>query len=207
MEQKGYVDYVGSKDFGNRRAYSFRIRDVEKWFRTGSVDPKLQKNDLITFQYTDVKGNGEVNVGSIQKLDLSAPDSGAYAGSDGGGYSKPAPRASGFSKSSDAAEKDLYWRNKEARDLKNEGHRLGNEKRIQWQAARNSAIAVVDILTREKALVIPEKKGAGSDVILGKIEDLTQAFYESTTNLGVETEVVSIDGERDIYSGDNKEVF
>lgn len=204
MDQKGYVDYVGSKDFGNRKLWSFRIRGVEKWFRTGSTDPKLQKNDHITFQFSETRGGSEVDVSTISRVDLGAGgDSVPNDSVPSTGYNRA---ASGYRKpSSDAAEKDAYWRNKEARDLKNEGHRLGNEKRIQFQAARNAAIATVDILTRAGAIIVPEKKGAGAEAILGKIADLTQEYYESTTNLGVESEVVYTDNE--IPHTEHKEVF
>lgn len=191
MQTKGYVDYVGGKDFGNKKLWSFRIRGQEIWFRTGSVDPKLQKNDHIEFEYSEGRSGAQVDVASIRPV---SRDSGADAVAT---VDPPQYRGNNFSRkpSSDAAEKDLYWRNKEARDLKNEGHRLGNEKRIQFQAARNAAIATVDILVRAGTLVIPEKKGAGAEVIAGKISDLTNEYYESTTNLGVENEVVYTDNE------------
>lgn len=196
MEAKGYVNYVGSKQFGNRTAWSFSLKNQEGWYRTGSTDPKISKNDLISFQYTTGRYGNEVDVASIRKVDLSA--------SDGGGDA--APKSRGFGGAN--AAKDEYWAAKEARDIKNEGHRLENEKRIQYQSARNAAIAVVDILTREKALIIPEKKGAGAEVILGKIEDLTNQFYEATTSLGKEQNVEpGFDDDANIPFNSAKEAF
>lgn len=172
-KMKGYVNYVGSKPFKGKNLWSFRVRDSDKWFRTGLVDPQIQKNDYVEFDFTEVNGNANVDVSSIVKRAASAaPVIVGGVGSLGG------------ERSSQPNGKDTYWEDKAKADVE-------RDKRIQYQSARKDAIATVDLLLREKALKLPEKLGAAYDVILGKIGDLTDEFFAASSSpKNVEAETV-----------------
>jgi hypothetical protein len=172
-KQSGYVQYVGEKTFHNKVQWSIRIQDVEKWFNA-DFNPQLRRMDNVEFEYTE-KGKANVIVpGSIRPVNLGNPTP-----------NSPAPaQANSGSVRPGAVTRDGYWAEKLEFDKVNDKYRKGNDLRIQYQSARNAAISVVDILTREKALIIPEKKGAGVEVVLGKIEDLTNEFYAKSSAVG-----------------------
>lgn len=174
---KGYVNWSGGKPFNGRMSYSIRLKNEEKWFQCGPADPKVQKGDLVEFEYETNNGYYNVLVDTISVIDLGAtPKSHSN--------SVPSTFSPGNHK---GGSKDQYWDERFARDIENDKHRKANEVKIQYQAARNAAIATVDILTREKALIIPEKKGAASEVIMAKIEDLTNEYFHKTGSVGVGT--------------------
>lgn len=167
---KGYVSWSGGKEFRGRMLYSIRLKNEEKWFGCGPTDPKVKKGDLVEFEYEDSNGGYDVLIDSIRVIDL-----GADAKPTMGNLKSAVPNE---------GSKNGYWDERLARDVENDKYRKENDLKIQYQAARNSAIAVLDILTREKALIIPEKKGAASEVIMAKLEDLTNKFFQDTNNVG-----------------------
>lgn len=171
MQEKGYVSYVGSNKVRGTELWSFRLRDVEKWFNCGSIPIKLQKNDYISFDVQQENGKYNVDVGSITPIKLDN-----YQGTS----DAPSPKYSGRSVSG----RDEYWVNKENRDISNEVHRKSNELRIQWQSARNAAISLVDTLVREKLLKLSDAAKADNvAVVLGKVQDLTNQFYTECQEL------------------------
>lgn len=172
---KGYVTLVSEKPYGRTTLYSFRISTEEKWFRTGDTRPSISKNDYISFFYAEKNGAFNVDVGSIEHLSREEPsqDSRSETGA------RVVPSGTGVSK-------DDYWRRREERDIEKEKDYAKNNLRIQYQSARNAAISVVDLLVRDKILKLSDAAKADNvAVVLGKIDDLTNDFFEkcSTINL------------------------
>lgn len=165
-QAKGQVTYVGGKPFKGKTLWSFRIGNDDKWFRTGLVDPQLVKGDYIEFFYTEVNGGYNADVSTIHKIPTGTSSVvPGGVGSLGIQGNRGSPGSHG---------RDTYWEEKAVADKE-------RDLRIQFQSARKDAIALVDILLREKALKLPEKQGAAYDVILGKIKDLTDEFFEDTS--------------------------
>lgn len=177
QKTKGYVSWSGGKPYRGQMSFTIRLKNEEKWYQCGPADPKVQKGDLVEFEYEENNGYYNVFVDSIRVIDLGATPSSGTSGVSGPKYSS----------GNKGAGKDGYWDERLSRDIENDNYRRGNDIRIQYQAARNSAIAVLDILTREKALIIPDKKGAASEVIMAKLEDLTNEFFHKTSAVGVNT--------------------
>lgn len=164
MTEKGYVQWVGSKPMSWGLVWSFRLKNVEKWFGTGKMDPKINVGDHIEFEYSEVKGRNEVNLGSLRKLE-SSPQ--VHQGTPSSALSAPAASNG----RSDYALKEQYWNDKAKNDVQ-------KDLRIQWQSARNAAIEVVGVLVKASALQLPAKNQ--SEAILGKVADLTEKFYSES---------------------------
>lgn len=58
------------------------------------------------------------------------------------------------------------------------------QRTIEWQAARNSAIAAADVILKNGALKLPAKESGKYDVVVALIMDLTKKFFEETHVLG-----------------------
>lgn len=158
MQQKGYVQWVGSKPFGQRISWSLRLKNVDQWYNCGGQDPNVSINDHVEFDYTEKDGRGYINMGSFKKLS-SSPEVHQGTGSKD------------LAKSGNV--KEDYWNEKSRKDD-------SKDLRIQWQSARNAAIEVVGILVTNGSLKLPEKNQ--SDAILGKIADLTDKFYKESAS-------------------------
>jgi hypothetical protein len=52
------------------------------------------------------------------------------------------------------------------------------DEKIQWQAARNSALTFVKLLSDAEALVLPTKKGEKADAIAALVEEKTQEYFQ-----------------------------
>ena len=73
--------------------------------------------------------------------------------------------------------KDDYWARKEERDIE-------TQKKIQYQASRNTAIAALDVLLKAEAVKLPAKQADKYDAALALIDELTEHFQQGTDNLG-----------------------
>lgn len=173
MNAKGYVTLVSNRPFNGTMLYSFRVSTEDKYFRTGSIDPNISKNDFIQFDYVEKNGNYSVVLPSLKHVAREE--------------SSPAPSASGGTGSArGVVGRDDYWANKEARDVEKDKVWEATNLRIQYQSARNAAISVVDILVRDKILKLSDAAKADNvAVVLGKIDDLTDAFFAKCGAIGV----------------------
>lgn len=54
------------------------------------------------------------------------------------------------------------------------------QRTIEWQAARNSAIAAVEVIVKANALKLPAKEAAKMDVVLELISELTRKYFDET---------------------------
>lgn len=170
--QTGYVSYVGNNNFKGKTLYSFRLQNEDKWFNCGGTDPKVAKGDKVEFDYTDKNGRGEVSIPSLRKLGGSNE---VHQGTSSSALTAASSSGGGLSK-------DQYWVNKEKKDEAKAEEYAANNLRIQWQAARNSAIEITGILVTAGVLTIPAKNGG--EAILGKVHDLTERYFKETGAVG-----------------------
>lgn len=170
-KMKGTVKWSGGTPVRGKTLWSFTLKEQDGFFGCGISDPKVKKGDTIEFDYEIVNGRSTVVVDTINLL--------SAAPSERSGVSSE-PSASSGGGRSDAQ----YWEGKAKRDIENDEYRRSNDIRIQYQSARNAAIEVAGILVEAGLIQIPEKKGAGYDVVMGKIEDLTNEFFQKTSNVG-----------------------
>jgi hypothetical protein len=67
------------------------------------------------------------------------------------------------------------------------------QETIEWQAARNSAIAAAGVILQAGALKLPAKEADKYAVITMLISELTHKFFKETKTLGVELEIPKVD--------------
>jgi hypothetical protein len=177
MKMKGTVRWCEPKLYNGKKLWSFSLNGEDGFFGCGISDPKVKKGDTIEFDYEIVNGRASVVVDTINLLSSAPSDrTNSYSGSGG----QPGKANGGGGGNAQ------YWEEKTQRDIENDEYRRANDIRIQYQSARNAAITVTDLLVKAGAIIIPEKKGSGYDVLMGKIEDLTNEFFHKTSAVGVE---------------------
>jgi hypothetical protein len=185
----GVIEYIGQKN----GFWNIKLDDNE-WYGAGKYEPKCNKGDTVEFDIEwrgDFKNivNKTLNVleraqrggGSSRGGNTQQRDSGSR-GNSSGGYregrtspreqEQPARRAGGS--------KDDYWARKEERDLE-------TQPKIEFQAARNSAIEFVKLLG---TLNLMELKGSKSDqmgIVELYVAKFTEQFYNDTAELKAST--------------------
>jgi hypothetical protein len=179
IKMKGQVKWCDGKDFRGKKLWSFSLNGEDGFFGCGISDPKVKKGDTIEFYYEIVNGRASVIVDTINLLS-SAPSDRA-PGNSGSNYQPNKANGTGGGNAQ-------YWEDKTRRDLENDEYRRSNDVRIQYQSARNAAIEVAGILVAAGLLQIPEKKGSGYEVVMGKIEDLTNEFFHKCSAVGAPVE-------------------
>lgn len=180
MITKGYVTYSGNNVFGKKTLYSFRVGTEDKFFGTGEQNPNLEKNDYIKFDYSSANGRFYVDPGSIEHIAREEPVANPSSGSNSNVVQRGAQKGDG------------YWGERLSRDIENDVYRKANDLRIQYQSARNAAIAVVDVLLRERTLKLADgPKVDNVAVVMGKIDDLTEQFFKRCGEVGLSSVVNS----------------
>ncbi len=58
------------------------------------------------------------------------------------------------------------------------------QRTIEWQAARNSAIAAAQVVLSNGALKLPAKESAKYEAVMALIGELTKQFFDETATLG-----------------------
>lgn len=84
------------------------------------------------------------------------------------------------------------------------------QETIEYQAARNSAIAAVGVILEAGAFKLPAKEADKYGIVLGLISELTDKFFKETKTLGAkpslpeaeEPEQDETDGDEDSMNGD-----
>lgn len=148
-----------------------------QWYGCGFNGVPCKEGDEVTFTAT-AKGNFlNADVASMQILSqgnsVPAPQrqqGGSYQnrprqGGAGGGPRKPTDTS-----------KDDYWKNKEERDVR-------TQQAIQYQAARNAAIAVCTAALERDILPLPGTKAKAFDAFLDAIDEVTARYNQDVTNL------------------------
>lgn len=170
---KGYVQNVGSRVVSAGTVYSVSVAGVQ--YGTWLKKPGCAEGDLVEFaaaqngQYWNVKGDITVLEKAGRQSDrgpVAAPEIPSAASAVRGNVN---PRE-------DA--KDLYWRQREERDVQ-------TQKQITYQGSRNAALTFVDLLLKNSAITFEKGKNK-SDAIEGLVLHYTQLFYDDTFALGRE---------------------
>lgn len=181
MMTKGYVTYAGSKVFGKRTLFSFRVNSEDKFFGTETTDPKVEKNDYIEFEY--MENNGRFNVDPSRIKHINREES--SANQDQGRDTAPVRQVD----KTGGNGSNGYWGDRLSRDKENDSYRKGNDLRIQYQSARNASISVVDMLLRERILKLADSAKADNvAVVLAKIDDLTTGYMDKCTSYTVSSD-------------------
>ena len=159
---KGVVQAIESREVsGGRTAYSLRVGGQS--YGAGLFKPKCKEGDYVTFEE---ERNG--NYKNIARNSLKVSD-----------Y-KPAPEdapapAPATVKSS-SGNKDTYWEDKAKADIE-------RQDTISRQAASNSAIEFMKIMSENDALGLPKSdaKGAKAKALVALLHKLEVEFYERNT--------------------------
>lgn len=135
LNYSGNVQKVSSFDLGNKKLWSFTLKGVKGFFRTGEKHPNVEQDQSITFEGNpDTKGNVNV-VQSTIKLATEQQSTGVSTAVVGSG------NRTAFAGSS--------YPTKLERDA--------TQKRIEIQSCRNSALELVKILMDKGEIKIPAK--------------------------------------------------
>jgi hypothetical protein len=156
---QGRIQYLNEKPFGNKTLYSFKLFDDETLYMCGDRPPPAKKGDFVTFDYKEnQKGQSIVDPKTIKAKEAEVVQANTYKVSGG-------------------AQKEGYWQDRQKSDD-------ARQKKIEWQAARNSAIAAVDVILKNGALKMPAKEKDKYEAVMALIGDITATFYTQTQNGG-----------------------
>jgi len=154
MEQaKGVVETVRTNNAGY-----YNIKVGGEWYGAGKVRPNVNDGDYISFVFTrrgqymnlDPKSI-EVQQGTVQ----AAPSVRGVASSAGGGG------------------RNDYWEKKAEKDE-------NVQASINWQAARNSAIAACTAMVEHGIVSLPAAKAKKFDVFMALVDDVTARYFADT---------------------------
>lgn len=154
---KGTVEKIHK----NGRFYSIVVD--AKWYGVGANQPQFAEGDMVEFA-TSTNDKGYVNAdGPIEVL---------------GKGKAPAPQSRSkvsTGRVEHTNEREDYWKNKEARDVRNDVMR-------EIGAGRNTAIAFVGLLLSNEALALPAKKEAKADALFAAVEYYREKFSGAESN-------------------------
>ena len=152
----GKVQYVNERSFNGKMLYSIKLAppNGEVLYMMGTSKPTVTKGDYVTFEGED-KGNNRFQV-DTKTIQIKKAEV-MQAGSSGA--------------------RDTYW-DKKAQDDKS------RQATIEYQAARNSAIAAVGVILNASAFKLPAKEADKYGAVIGLINDLTARFFAETKTLG-----------------------
>lgn len=181
IEHKGIVSWTGFNQFRQKRFYSFALEGEDKmYYRTGETDLKLNKGDSISFSYDVVQNgnytNNEVDVKSVVRT-------------QGVANNVPASKAAAGAKKN--LSKDDYWTKKEEADA-------SKQFTISYQAATNTAVAIVSKAVELELLKLPKTANKGFDAF-------TAAIDKEAIRLFSKYQTVSIDDVNHNKENDNND--
>jgi membrane-bound inhibitor of C-type lysozyme len=152
---QGRIKFLNEREWNGKSLYSFKLENDEASYMCGGDKPNASKGDFVTFEVRqNQKGQNIVDVKTLA-VKKSEVVSGA------------APSAG----------REGYWSQREKSDDT-------RQSRIEWQAARNSAIALADVILKNAALKMPAKETAKYDAVVALVAELTTKFFEETKTLG-----------------------
>lgn len=201
----GYVEEISSKPSRNGQFHSIKVDG--DWFGYGSYPPKFGQGAVIDAEITWNGDYANINTKSINVIEWGntqrgggngggqrrpqgqgggggqrggygqqqrsqgqgqRPQGNGQGGGHGGGQRPPAQRGGGNDP------KDKYWEDKAARDVQVQAS-------IQWQASRNSAIALVDMLLKNGLVGgLPKEKAKQADAIVALVDEYTTILNAQT---------------------------
>lgn len=158
---KGTVSRISEKEWNGKTLFSIQLVNDPTYYGMGTTQPMIKVGDYVDFD-TTVTGNGRVNVrnNSIMVLKEGTEAPVVTQARTGGGFKPRFQKDEG---------KDAYWKNREERDVK-------VQERIQFQSARNSAIAFLDVLLKNNAVKLPEAPAKRYDVVAALLDEITERF-------------------------------
>lgn len=122
----GTVQRIFSKPFGGKLLHSFTLQGEKGFFGLGRVAPTFKEGDQLSFEAVPSKREGNYDV-KAETIKLSTETLVRVEDYSMSGAKKQV-----------VLQKDDYWKNREDRDLV-------TQKRIEIQAARNAAIALLQV--------------------------------------------------------------
>lgn len=160
----GVVEVVHANNGG-----FYGVKIGNDWYSFGKKKPAFDKGAVVSFEFTTNDRGYKNAVESSLEI---------------GGGGAPAPQTR-TAKATGTGRED-YWANKEVRDIE-------VQKKIQFQASRNAAIAAFAALQGAGVVNLGKTANKQQDIALALIDELTQRFQEGTDNLGVEVEDTAAD--------------
>lgn len=166
MSIKGVVSKVSSNHYNNKELWSFRLRGDNNYYNTGEIKPHVLEGQSIEFD-TKLSPSGK-HTALLDTVREWKPDSDVpLSNTPMRGFVK-----SSFKKDPD---KDLYWANKEARDIK-------NDKLRELGATRNTAISFVELLVKVDGLKLPAAQNKKEEVLFEAVNHYTEKFLKTHTD-------------------------
>lgn len=168
----GVVDRISERDGKFGKMYSIKLRDNDVWYGLKGYRPgAVKQGQVVEFEaaqnargYWDADGK---NIRVLQDAVVEAPAARAVA------------RGA-------TVTKDDYWRRREERDVVNDQLRnIG--------AARNTAIAFVDLLAKYEGLKLPTKQADREKALLEAVEHYREEFMSGVEQEPEETTTESTD--------------
>jgi len=157
---QGRIEFLNEKPWGNKTLYSLKLSGDNTLYMCGGDKPQASRGDYVNFDVS-VNQKGQAIVGAKT---LKVMESEVNT-----------PQTAGVSRSFTTPFK------------KNDDDR---QRRIEWQAARNSALTAAGLLLGGGALKMPAKETAKYAAIMAMIADLTKQFFNETATLGEVPEAV-----------------
>lgn len=172
----GKVQVVGYNETSGY--YSLKVDGV--YYSAGKKRPDVNNGQTVEFEGESVERGGRtywnLKAGTlkvVESQEKSAP-----------------PKGTGATRTTGAGSNSAYWEAKEQRDIE------VTQPRIAYQAARNSALELVSILSAEKAIVYPAPKKGATDLKPGErlevieklVEGYTEKFFLDTQMIGAPEE-------------------
>lgn len=168
MQVQGVVSRVTSKDWQGTALYSFQLENDGRWFRTGRTPPTFVNGVNIAFDVvTDPRGNNNVDIHTVQQVAGGAAQAVPVSAVTQVSGLPSLPVAQGVSK-------DQYWNEKDRYDKEI------RQPAIEYQAARNAAIALVSAMLVHEALPgITKTANAAkrAEVIEATVDQYTEKFF------------------------------
>ena len=150
----GKVRFLNEKNFNGKLLYSIKLADDESFYSCGTTRPNVAQGDMISFDAKETP-NGRMQV-DVRSIKVNRAKQEVVTPGMG---------------------RDAYW-DKKAQDDRS------RQATIEYQAARNSAIAAAGVILNAGALKLPAKDADKYGVVIGLINDLTMKYFEETKTLG-----------------------
>lgn len=185
--------------------YSFQLQGSNRWFRTGTTEPKFREGDFISFT-NDAKGNVDltsVSVGGAPAQQNFTPPAPVQQ------QAAPAPRrAAPQMNQATGQNRDGYWAEKEQRDLEKERvYRETDVPSMRFSAAQDRAVQLVSAALAHGVLSFGNAKAANKlDMLLGFVDQVTDRFVlqneDAPASLAALKERAAVDS---VFSGPSDE--
>lgn len=151
-QARGIVEVVNT----NRGGY-YGVKVGNDWYGAGKSHPGVDKGEYIEFEFTR---------------------NGRYMNLDPKTITKPQPNVGQAPSVSNTARgagvtRDDYWANKAEKDEH-------TQAAINWQSARNSAIAAVSSMVEHGVVSLPAAKAKKYDVFMALVDEVSVRYFHDT---------------------------